>query len=119
MYWKVYVVNLTEQLAQVAVVGPNARRTLEKLGGMDVSKEALAFMEWKMALWAGLTRVYRFRFRESCLTRLRCQQDRDWHFGTPFSKPERIWCDPLWHRSAARHAGEKGFIMIGDERTGQ
>ena len=35
--WKVYTANLTEQYAQIAVVGPNARKVLEKLGGMDVS----------------------------------------------------------------------------------
>jgi len=45
--WKVYVANVTEQYAQVAVVGPNARKVLEKLGGMDVSKEALPFMQWR------------------------------------------------------------------------
>ena len=44
--WKVWVVNVTEQLAQVAVVGPNARKLLEKLGGMDVSAESLPFMAW-------------------------------------------------------------------------
>jgi sarcosine oxidase subunit alpha len=39
--WNVWVVNITEQLAQVGVVGPNARKLLEKLGGMDVSAETL------------------------------------------------------------------------------
>ncbi len=34
---QVYVANVTEQYAQIAVVGPNARRALEALGGMDVS----------------------------------------------------------------------------------
>ncbi|MFN3846347.1 MAG: 2Fe-2S iron-sulfur cluster-binding protein, partial [Paracoccaceae bacterium] len=37
--WQVFTANVTEQYAQVAVVGPNARKLLEKLGGMDVSKE--------------------------------------------------------------------------------
>ena len=41
--WNVYVANVTEQYAQIAVVGPNARKVLEKLGGMDVSRDALAF----------------------------------------------------------------------------
>ena len=44
--WKVWTINLTEQLAQIAVVGPNSRKVLEKLGGMDVSSEALPFMAW-------------------------------------------------------------------------
>ena len=41
--WNVYVANLTEQYAQVGVVGPKARDVLEKLGGLDVRKEALGF----------------------------------------------------------------------------
>ena len=45
--WKVYVANVTEQYAQIGVVGPNARKLLEKIGGVDVSREALGFMEWK------------------------------------------------------------------------
>jgi sarcosine oxidase subunit alpha len=49
--WKVYTANVTEQYAQIAVVGPNARKLLEKLGGMDVSKEALPFMQWATAPW--------------------------------------------------------------------
>ncbi len=35
--WKVFTLNLTEQFAQVAVAGPEARNVLEVLGGMDVS----------------------------------------------------------------------------------
>ena len=30
--WQVYTANVTEQYAQIAVVGPNARKVLEKLG---------------------------------------------------------------------------------------
>ncbi|NCM98194.1 MAG: sarcosine oxidase subunit alpha family protein, partial [Rhodobacterales bacterium] len=51
--WQVYTANVTEQYAQVAVVGPNARKLLEKLGGMDVSREALPFMQWADGTLAG------------------------------------------------------------------
>jgi sarcosine oxidase subunit alpha len=45
--WKVYTANVTEQWAQVAVVGPKAREVLQALGGdMDLSKDALPFMGW-------------------------------------------------------------------------
>ncbi|HKK96970.1 MAG TPA: FAD-dependent oxidoreductase, partial [Marivita sp.] len=61
--WKVWTVNATEQYAQVAVVGPNARKLLEKLGGMDVSKDALSFMGWADGALAGFpVRVYRISF---------------------------------------------------------
>ena len=54
--WNVYVANVTEQFAQIAVVGPNARKVLEKLGGMDVSKDALASWSGPMARLAALMR---------------------------------------------------------------
>ena len=43
----------TEQFAQIALVGPNARQVLERLSGMDVSKDALKFMEWTDGLLGG------------------------------------------------------------------
>jgi sarcosine oxidase, subunit alpha len=46
--WQVYTANVTEQYAQIAVVGPNAREVLEKLGGMDVSQAK------HCPSWAGL-----------------------------------------------------------------
>jgi sarcosine oxidase, subunit alpha len=61
--WQVYTANVTEQYAQVAVVGPNARNLLESLGGMDVSKEALPFMTWADGTLGGFRcRVYRISF---------------------------------------------------------
>ena len=58
--WKVYTANVTEQYAQIAVVGPNSRKLLEKLGGMDVSKEALPFMRFSEGTIGGI-RVRPFR----------------------------------------------------------
>ena len=49
--WQVYTANVTEQYAQIAVVGPKARKVLEKMGGMDVSKEAMPFMHGLMGPW--------------------------------------------------------------------
>ena len=61
--WNVYVANLTEQYAQVGVVGPKARDVLEKLGGLDVSKEALGFMEYAEGrLGAFDVRAFRISF---------------------------------------------------------
>ena len=62
--WKVYTANITEQLAQVAVVGPNARKVLEKIGGnMDLSAEALPFMAWADGKIGKFdARVYRISF---------------------------------------------------------
>lgn len=61
--WKVYTVNVTEQYAQIAIVGPKARQVLEKLGGMDLSNEALPFMTFKDGEIGGIkARPYRISF---------------------------------------------------------
>ena len=118
--WKVYVANVTEQFAQVAVVGPKARQVLEKLGGMDVSKEALPFMQWADGEIGGFnTRVFRISF----------SGELSYEIAVPASQGRAFW-DALLE--AGREFGitpygtealhimraEKGFIMIGDETDG-
>ena len=118
--WKVYVANVTEQYAQVAVVGPNARKVLEKLGGMDVSKEALGFMEWADGTLGGFSaRAYRISF----------SGELSYEIAVPASEGQAFW-DALM--DAGQEFGvmpygteclhimraEKGFIMIGDETDG-
>jgi len=118
--WKVYTANVTEQYAQVAVVGPNARKVLEKLGGMDVSKEALGFMEWADGTLGGFNaRVYRISF----------SGELSYEIAVPASQGRAFW-DALMAAGAefnvmpygteALHVmrAEKGFIMIGDETDG-
>ncbi|NVO55704.1 sarcosine oxidase subunit alpha family protein [Rhodobacteraceae bacterium B1Z28] len=118
--WKVYVANVTEQYAQVAVVGPNARKVLEKLGGMDVSKEALPFMEWRDGKIGEFDcRAYRISF----------SGELSYEIAVPASQGQAFW-DALV--DAGKEFGvmpygteclhilraEKGFIMIGDETDG-
>ncbi|WP_127111654.1 sarcosine oxidase subunit alpha family protein [Shimia sediminis] len=119
--WKVYTANVTEQYAQVAVVGPNARKVIEKLGGdMDVSKEGLAFMEWKDGKIGEFdARAYRISF----------SGELSYEIAVPASQGRAFW-DALMEAGAefnimpygteALHVmrAEKGFIMIGDETDG-
>ncbi|MFY0648803.1 sarcosine oxidase subunit alpha family protein [Sulfitobacter geojensis] len=118
--WQVYVANVTEQYAQVAVVGPNARKALEKLGGMDVSKEALGFMEWADGTLGGFAvRVYRISF----------SGELSYEIAVDASQGRAFW-DALMVVGADLGAmpygteclhilrAEKGFIMIGDETDG-
>ena len=118
--WKVYVANVTEQYAQVAVVGPNARAVLEALGGMDVSKEALGFMEWADGTLGGFeVRVYRISF----------SGELSYEIAVRASEGQAFW-DALMvvgeahgvmpYGTEALHIlrAEKGFIMIGDETDG-
>ncbi|KIN64113.1 Sarcosine oxidase, alpha subunit family protein [Sulfitobacter noctilucicola] len=118
--WQVYVANVTEQYAQIAVVGPNARQALERLGGMDVSKEALGFMEWTDGELGGFkVRVYRISF----------SGELSYEIAVDASHGQAFW-DALLavgadlgvmpYGTECLHIlrAEKGFIMIGDETDG-
>ncbi|MEI6096919.1 MAG: 2Fe-2S iron-sulfur cluster-binding protein [Alphaproteobacteria bacterium] len=118
--WQVYTANVTEQYAQIAVAGPKARLVLEKLGGMDVSAQAMPFMTFAEGVLAGLpVRVHRISFSGE--------------LSFEIAVPAGLGLE-LWEKLVAAGAGfgvmpygteamhilraEKGFIMIGDETDG-
>ncbi len=115
-----YVANVTEQYAQIAVVGPKARQVLEKLGGMDVSRETLPFMEWADGELAGIkVRVYRISF----------SGELSYEIAVDAGHGQALWdkiaeagaeFDIMPYGTEALHVlrAEKGFIMIGDETDG-
>ena len=118
--WQVHTANLTEQYAQIAVVGPNARKCLEALGGMDVSREALPFMGWANGTLGGFPcRVYRISF----------SGELSYEIAVPASQGAAFWAachqagaslGAMPYGTEALHVmrAEKGFIMIGDETDG-
>ena len=118
--WKVWTVNATEQFAQVAVVGPNARKLLEKLGGMDVSKDALPFMGWVDGELAGFpVRVYRISFSGELSFEIAVPANKGRAFWDKLLEAGSEW-DIAPYGTEALHImrAEKGFIMIGDETDG-
>ena len=118
--WKVHTVDLTEQFAQVAVVGPNARRALEALGGIDLSKDALPFMQWTEGHLGGFdARVFRISF----------SGELSYEVAVPAGQGLALWerlvevgaeLGVMPYGTEALHVmrAEKGFIMIGDETDG-
>ncbi len=118
--WQVYTANVTEQYAQVAIVGPNARKLLQALGGIDVSREALPFMQWKDGTLGGFpVRVYRISF----------SGELSYEIAIPASHGAAFWAacmaagqslGAMPYGTEALHVmrAEKGFIMIGDETDG-
>ncbi|WP_270729840.1 sarcosine oxidase subunit alpha family protein [Shimia sp. Alg240-R146] len=119
--WQVFTANVTEQYAQIAIVGPNARNLIEKLGGdMDVSEEALPFMAWKDGkIGAFDARAYRISF----------SGELSYEIAVPASQGRAFWdvvmefgkeFDIMPYGTEALHVmrAEKGFIMIGDETDG-
>ncbi|WP_417600747.1 sarcosine oxidase subunit alpha family protein [Pararhodobacter oceanensis] len=119
--WQAHVVNLTEQFAQIAVVGPNARKVLEAMGSdMDLSRDGLAFMEWRDGKIADIrARVFRISF----------SGELSYEVAVPASQGQAFWDAALKagaefgiapYGTEALHVmrAEKGFIMIGDETDG-
>ncbi|MGY6634605.1 MAG: sarcosine oxidase subunit alpha family protein [Alkalilacustris sp.] len=118
--WKVHVVNLTEAIAQVAIAGPNARRVLGKLGGLDLSADALGHMHWSAGRLGDFdARVLRVSF----------SGELGFEVAVPARQGPALW-DRLMaagtefgimaYGTEALHVmrAEKGFIMIGDETDG-
>jgi sarcosine oxidase subunit alpha len=118
---KVYTANVTDQWAQVAVAGPNARKVLEAAAtDIDISAEALAFMSYAEGTIAGCpVRLYRISF----------SGELSYEIATPANYGRVLW-DALLeaggslgimpYGTEALHVmrAEKGFIMIGDETDG-
>lgn len=118
--WQVYVTNVTEQYAQVAVVGPKARHLLEKLGGMDVSKETLPFMQWADGQLADFNaRVYRISFSGELSYEIAVPASQGRAFWDTLLKAgEEFGIMPYGTEALHIMRAEKGFIMIGDETDG-
>ena len=118
--WKVYTANVTEQYAQIAVVGPNARKVLEKLTSDDISAEALPFMGFGDITLDGVSaRAYRISF----------SGELSYEIAVPASYGRALWdrllevgaeFDVTTYGTEGLHVmrAEKGFIMIGDETDG-
>ncbi|SIQ22695.1 sarcosine oxidase subunit alpha [Paracoccus thiocyanatus] len=118
--WKVWTANVTEQWAQVAVVGPKARMLLERLGGMDLSAEALPFMGWAEGQVAGIpARVYRISFSGELSFEVAVPANRGLELWEKLHEAGRD-LDVTPYGTEAMHVmrAEKGFIMIGDETDG-
>ena len=118
--WKVYVANVTEQFAQIAVVGPNARKLLEKLGGMDVTAETLPFMQWAEGKIGGFdARVFRISFSGELSYEVAVPAGQGRAFwDVLLAAGEEFGVMPYGTEALHIMRAEKGFIMIGDETDG-
>ncbi|MBF9047066.1 sarcosine oxidase subunit alpha family protein [Rhodobacterales bacterium LSUCC0031] len=119
--WQVYTANVTEQWAQIAVVGPKARAVLEKLGAdFDISAAGLPFMAWAEGKIGGFTaRAFRISF----------SGELSFEIAVPAAQGRAFWeallragvefgITPYGTEALHVMRAEKGFIMIGDETDG-
>ena len=118
--WKVYTANVTEQYAQIAVVGPNSRKLLEKLGGMDVSPEALPFMRFTGVPLGGIkVRPFRISFSGELSYEIAVSaSDGQAFWNICMEAGKEFGIQPYGTECLHVMRAEKGFIMIGDETDG-
>ena len=118
--WQVYTANVTEQYAQIAIVGPNARKVLEKLGGMDVSADTLPFMQWAEGTLGNIpARVFRISFSGELSYEVAVPASQGRAFwGNVLRAGEEFGVTPYGTEALHVMRAEKGFIMIGDETDG-
>ncbi len=118
--WNVFVANVTEQYAQIAVVGPNARKVLRKLGGMDLSADALPFMQWREGKIGDFdARVFRISFSGELSYEIAVPAGQGAAFWEALmSAGEEFGIMPYGTETLHILRAEKGFIMIGDETDG-
>ncbi|MEM6489991.1 MAG: glycine cleavage T C-terminal barrel domain-containing protein, partial [Pseudomonadota bacterium] len=117
----VHTLNVTEQWAQVAVAGPDARRVLQAAGtDIDLSAAALPFMAWAEGQVAGIpARVYRISFSGELGFEVAVPADQGlalWH--ALLAAGEAFGAMPYGTEALHVMRAEKGFIMIGDETDG-
>lgn len=117
---QVYTANITEQYAQIAVVGPKARDVLEKLGGMDVSKETLPFMAWQEGQIAGFdARVFRISFSGELSYEIAIPASQGLAFWEAvYDAGQEFGLMPYGTEALHILRAEKGFIIVGDESDG-
>ena len=118
--WQVYTANVTEQYAQIAVVGPLAREVLDLVGGMDLSAEALPFMGWADGEIGGFkVRVYRISFSGELSFEIAVDASHGRAFWDALLEAgNEFGMMPYGTECLHILRAEKGFIMIGDETDG-
>ena len=119
--WQVYVANLTEEFAQIAVVGPRARALLERLGtDSDLGAEALPFMAWCDARIGGFAaRVFRISFSGELSFEIAVKAGQGLAFWEALiAAGADLGVMPYGTEALHVMRAEKGFIMIGDETDG-
>ena len=109
-----------QQYAQIGIVGPNARKLLEKIGGVDVSREALDFMEWKDGkLGKYDARIFRISFSGELSYEVAVPAKQGMTFwGELIEAGKEFQVMPYGTEALHVMRAEKGFIMIGDETDG-
>ena len=114
---RVYLTSLTEQLATVALAGPDSRAILGALtDDIDLNREAFPFMNWREGRVAGLpARVFRIGYTG----------ELSYEIAVPAGRAMDLWkalaergVTPFGTEAMHVLRAEKGYLAIGQETDG-
>ena len=114
---RVYLTSLTEQLATVALAGPDSRAILGALtDDIDLNREAFPFMSWREGRVAGLpARVFRIGYTG----------ELSYEIAVPAGRAMDLWkalaergVTPFGTEAMHVLRAEKGYLAIGQETDG-
>ena len=116
---RVYLTSLTEQLATVALAGPDSRAILGALSDdIDLEPEAFPFMAWREGRVAGLpARVFRVSYTGELSYEIVVAADRAMELWAALTGPDRA-VTPFGTEAMHVLRAEKGYLMIGQETDG-
>ncbi|MDE0059849.1 MAG: sarcosine oxidase subunit alpha family protein [Defluviicoccus sp.] len=116
---RVYLTSLTEQLATVALAGPDSRAILGALSDdIDLGAEAFPFMAWREGRVAGLpARVFRVSYTGELSYEIVVAADCAMELWAALTGPD-LAVTPFGTEAMHVLRAEKGYLMIGQETDG-
>ncbi len=117
----VYLTSLTDQFSTLAIVGPNSRRLLEKLGcSIALDKESFPFMHVRNAELVGMpVQLFRVSFSGELAFEINIDSDlalEMWQ--TVMRAGEEFDITPYGTETMHVLRAEKGFIIVGQDTDG-
>ena len=117
----VYLTSLTDQFSTIAVVGPNSRRLLQKIGcNIDLDNDSFPFMSVRDAEVAGLAvQLFRVSFSGELAFEVNIDSHRALEmWRTLMGAGEEFDITPYGTETMHVLRAEKGFVIIGQDTDG-
>ena len=117
----VYLTSVTDHYSTIAVVGPNSRRVLQKVGcSIDLEKESFPFMTVHSAELAGLpVQLFRVSFSGELAFEVNIDSNYALHmWRTLMEAGEEFDITPYGTETMHVLRAEKGFIIVGQDTDG-
>ena len=118
---EVFLTSLTDQLSTIAVVGPNSRKVLEKIGcSIDLGKDAFPFMSVKQAELGGFpVQLFRVSFSGELAFEINIDSGFALDMWKTLMEAGKAF-DITPYGTETMHVlrAEKGFIIVGQDTDG-